>query len=198
MQNGHRLRAGQSLVELLVAIFVIVVGLTAVTNVIFSNARVQADSADRVVAANLAREGVELAKAVRDSNWISGGGTAFDEGLADGTDYTAVPRMDGGVFLDFDFAAETMTDPETQIRSSSDGDSPVLFVQGTDASGSATIFRRLVILAPICNDGSILEGGDNCSGGNPKVGIRVTSVVQWTNRTGTHQSTVVDDLYDWR
>jgi Tfp pilus assembly protein PilV len=194
----HSFAPGQSLVELLVALFVIIVGLTAVTNIIFSNARVQSDSADRVVAANLAREAVELAKAVRDSNWVAGGSTAFDTGLADGTDYTGVPRMDGGVFIDFDFAPNALTDDEATLWQSTNPASPGLFVQGTGASGSTTLFRRLVTFAPICDDGSILTSGDACTGGNPKIGMRVTAITQWTNRTGTHQSIVEDDLYDWR
>ena len=192
------MQKGQTLVELLVAMFVIVVGLTAATNIIFSNARTQEESAERVVAANLAREAVELAKAVRDSNWIAGGGTAFTAGLANGTDYTGVPRMDGGIFLDFDFTPETIDDPGALLLRSTDAGSPYLLVQGAGASGVNTIYRRLVTLSPICDDGSILSSGDSCTGGNPQVGLRVSAQVQWINRTGTHTSLVEDEFYDWR
>lgn len=193
----HSLK-GQSLVELLIAMFVIVVGLTAATNMILSNARIQEESAARVVGANLAREGVELAKAVRDSNWIAGGSTSFAEGLADGTDYTAVPRMDSGVFLDFDFSVDAISDANAVIKRSTNSGSRGLYVQGTSASGENTIYRRLVTLSPICDDGSILSSGSSCSGGNPQVGMRVSSLVQWTNRSGTHSSLVEDEFYDWR
>ncbi len=192
---AHR---GQSLVELLIAIFVIVVGLTAATNMIFSNARIQEDSAERVVAANLAREGVELAKAVRDSNWVAGGGTSFVAGLSNGTDYTGVPRMDGGVFIDFDFTPDDISDTEAAIKRSTNAGSLGLFVQGSGASGSSTIYRRLVTLSPICDDGSILDSGSSCTGGNPQVGVRASALVQWTNRTGVHSSLVEDEFYDWR
>ena len=192
------MQKGQTLIELLVAMFVIVVGLTAATNVIFSNSRAQEESAQRVVGANLAREGVELAKAVRDSNWIAGGATSFVEGLADGADYTAVPRMEGGAFIDFDFTPDLMSDAGTIIRRSTNTNSAGLFVQGTDASGAATIYRRLVTLSPICQDGSILLSGDTCDSTNPQNGVRVSSLVEWTNRSGVHESLVEDDLYDWR
>src|SRR3989344_4373372 len=107
-----RLLKGQSLIELLIAMTVIIVGLTAESATIFGQVRLQERNADEVVAANLAREGVELAKAVRDSSWIAGGATTFDAGLYAGTDYTAVPLMDGGTFGGFDFAPNTITAPE--------------------------------------------------------------------------------------
>lgn len=189
---------GQSLVELLIAIFVIVVGLTAATSMIFSNARTQELSAERVIAANLAREGVELAKAVRDSNWIAGGSTSFAAGLASGTDYTGVPLMEGGSFGGFSFTPNDMTHAHTLMRRSTHASSPGLLVQGSTASGANTIYRRLVTLAPICDDGSILSSGSSCPGGNPQIGIRASSLVQWTNRSGTHTSLVEDEFYDWR
>ncbi len=191
------LQRGQSLTELMVAMAVIIVGLSAAGTVILSNVRLQERSADQVVAANLAREGVELAKAVRDSNWIAGGSTAFNEGLSDGTDYTAVPRLDGGAFLDFDFTPADLSDDTTIMKRSTNAASPGLFVQGTDADGTDTVFRRLVTLLPICSDGSVVSEGDDCDV-LATVGVRVRSTVTWTKREGEKSTTVEDDLYDWR
>ncbi|MEN9557941.1 MAG: hypothetical protein RL141_310 [Candidatus Parcubacteria bacterium] len=189
---------GQTLVELMVAMFVIIVGLAGASNVIFSNARAQAESAERVTAGNLAREAVELAKAVRDSNWVAGGGVAFDAGLSAGTDYTGVPRMEGGAFIDMDFTPNAMSDATAVLKRSTNPASAGLFVQGTGASGSDTPFRRLVTFAPICADGSIQASGSACTVVNPKIGVRVSAVVEWTQRTGSHDITVEDELYDWR
>lgn len=189
---------GQTLIELLVALFVITVGLTAAGSVVFSNVRLQERSADQVVGANLAREGVELAKAVRDSNWVAGAGTPFDQGLYSGTDYSAVPRMDGGVFLSFDFAPTSTASPEAILKRSTNNGSLGLYVQGTGASGADTVFRRVVLLAPICSDGRQVAEGASCPGATPKIGIHVTSTVQWTKKDGTRRSTVEDEIYDWR
>lgn len=188
---------GQSLIELIIAMFVIVVGLAGAAELIFSNSRAQERSANEVVAANLAREGIELAKAVRDSNWMAGNGTAFDSGLLSGTDYTAVPRMDGGAFIDFDFTPNLITDATAVLSASTNAGSPGLYVQGTGASGSPTIFSRLVTLDAICSDGSFKTSGTTC-GALTKVGIRVTSLVRWTQRDGTHTTSMVDAFYDWR
>jgi Tfp pilus assembly protein PilV len=188
---------GQSLIELLIAMFVIIVGLSASGTIIFSNLRLQERSADRVVGTNLAREGVELAKAVRDSNWVAGGSTAFDVGLYSGTDYTAVPRMDGGTYIDFDFTPNAIADATATLKRSTNASSPGLFVQGTGSTGSNAGFSRLVTLAPICSDHTTRASGLTC-GGLTKIGIQITSTVQWTKRGTTFTSTIVDNIYDWR
>jgi Tfp pilus assembly protein PilV len=188
---------GQTIIELLIAMSVIIVGLIAAAGIIFSNQRLQERSADLVTASNLAREGVELAKAVRDSNWIAG--NAFDAGLYSGTDYTAVPRMDGGAFIDFDFLANATSDPIAIMKRSTNPSSPNLFVQGTGAVGTNTMFRRIVTLNPICSDLTILTNGSACLDvTNPKIGIQVISFVQWLMRDGWRQSVIEDRLYDWR
>jgi prepilin-type N-terminal cleavage/methylation domain-containing protein len=192
------MKRGQSLIELLIAMTVIVVGLAAVSTMIFSNLRLQERSADRLIGANLAREGVELAKSVRDSNWMAGGATTFDQGLSTGTDYTGVPRVVNGNFVGFSFTPDTLDADQallyqTAWGSGSDG----LLVQGPGASGTASPFRRLLTLSPICSDYTTRSSGSQC---NPltQIGIRVTSQVRWTKRGYDYYSTVEDDLFDWR
>lgn len=190
---------GQSLIELIIAMAVIVVGLAGAASLVFSNLQLQERSADRVAATNLAREGIELAKAVRDSNWVAGGATAFDLGLYNGTDYTGVPRMDGGAFIGFDFTPNVLSDSGAFLKVSTNTNSYGLFVQGASSTGVATStpFARLVTLSPICSDYTTRASGTSCS---PllKVGIRATSAVLWSKRGKTYTSTVSDDFYDWR
>jgi Tfp pilus assembly protein PilV len=190
---------GQTLVELMVAISVIIIGLTAAASMIFSNVRIQEISSDRVVAANLAREGIEFAKSVRDSNWLSG--SPFYTGLQNGTDYTGVPVVNtSGVFTGFNFTAATIdTDSWTVIKTSTAAPSSgALMGQGTAFTGTATIFKRLVTLQPICSDDTVLAEGATCSAPFYIVGIRVTSQAVWDRRGERRQSVVVDEIYDWR
>jgi Tfp pilus assembly protein PilV len=194
-----RFLRAQTIIELLIAMSVIVVGLTSAAGIIFSNQRLQERSANLVTASNLAREGVELAKAVRDTNWIAG--APFDTGLASSTDYTAVPRMDGGIFIDFDFFANATSDAIALMKRSTNANSMGMFVQGSGVAGGSTntIFSRLVTLNPICSDYTIRTSGSSCPDpGNPKIGVEVTSLVQWKMRDGWRQSSIVDNLYDWR
>lgn len=190
---------GQTLVELMVGVAVIIIGLTAAASMIFSNVRIQEISSDRVVASNLAREGIEFAKSVRDSNWLAG--SPFYTGLQSGTDYTGVPIIDtSGVFTGFNFTASTIdTDDWTVIKTSTAAPSSgALMGQGTSFAGTPTIFKRLVTLQPICSDDSVLSEGVSCASPLYIVGIRVTSQVVWDRRGERRQSVVIDELYDWR
>lgn len=64
-------QAGQSLIETIMAIFILTMALTTglgLTIYAFSNAAV---SQNEIVASNLAREGIEVVRMMRDSNWLA-------------------------------------------------------------------------------------------------------------------------------
>lgn len=63
-------RPGQTLLELVIASGVIVVSVVAAITLIISTITVGRVSQNRIEAANLAREGVEAVRQIRDSNWI--------------------------------------------------------------------------------------------------------------------------------
>lgn len=196
---------GQTLIELLIAMTVIIVGLTAATTMIFYNIRLQERSSARVVAANLAREGMELAKAQRDSNWLAG--RPFDEGLYEvGTnDFGGVPVIAGGQFDRFDFTPDldfifgAPIPPEVIIKRSSDPLNPQVFVQGSGTAGTDQDILRIMVFNPICIDGSVISGPeDGTCGALQKVGIHVISAaVTWVRDAGI-VSIIEDDIYDWR
>lgn len=189
---------GQTLVELLMALSVIIIGLTASAGVVFSNIRVQEISADRIVATNLAREGVEYTKSIRDSNWLAN--VAFDTNLHSGTDYTGVPVWVDAQFVGFDFTATDMDDVDwTTVKLSTNASTTgALYAQGPSYSGTDTLFQRLVTLQPICSDASVMSEGFSCISPLTTVGVRVTSRVSWSKRGVMRTSTIVDELYDWR
>src|SRR3989344_8435958 len=64
-------QSGQSLLELVVAIAVITVGLFSVWNLFISNFNGEQEAGARILAVNLAREGIEIVKNIRDSNWLA-------------------------------------------------------------------------------------------------------------------------------
>jgi prepilin-type N-terminal cleavage/methylation domain-containing protein len=191
-------RKGQTLVELLVAMFVIAVGLFAAVGVVYSNLALVDRDTDEVIAVNLAREGAELAKETRDSNWLAG--NTFDTGLAQGTDYTATPVWDGsGTTPVFDFSIGDISGTDSivvQVTSTSPGFYANLYAP--TITGMSTSFRRLLTFHPICSDQSVLNDGVACSGGLTKIGIRVESHVQWVRKGVTKDFTIYEDLYDWR
>jgi len=73
---------GFSLLEIIIAVFVVIVGLLG-TYGVFSRMISQTSSiSSRLTAIYLAQEGIELVRNIRDGNWIEG--ENWDSGLADG------------------------------------------------------------------------------------------------------------------
>ncbi len=177
---------------------VIIVGLSSATTLIFSNLRLQEISLNRVIGANLAREGIEIAKSLRDSNWLSG--NAFDDGMGSTGDATGVPLWQDGQITGFSFTADDIDDSEAAIIISDHASSSLLYVNETAGhpKDADTMYRRLITFERICDDGSLQAEGVMCPAPLFAVGLRVTSQVVWDFRGKRSESVIVDNLYDWR
>jgi len=190
---------GQTLIEMIAAVAVIGIGLFAATNVVFSNLNLVDRDVDSLVAVNLGREVLELAKNKRDSNWLAG--VAFDTGLYSGTDYSATPIWNGVVgSYSFDFSPNDFTDVKTKVISSSDVAAPgFLMNYSTGYAGTTSTFSRLVTFNGICANGTIVGAGVNCGNvGSVKIGIRVMAQIRNIRKGTTRDFTMYEDLYDWR
>ena len=75
--------AGQSLMETIVAIAVMLAVVVAVLALVTSSVVGQKESEFQITAVNLAREGIEVVRGIRDSNWLAG--APWDQGLTGGT-----------------------------------------------------------------------------------------------------------------
>lgn len=78
-----RLRTGQTLIEVLVAVVIVVVALTAILATATSSISFGGQSGQRLSAINLTREGIEIVEAIRNSNWLSTG-QSWPYGLTNG------------------------------------------------------------------------------------------------------------------
>src|SRR6185436_5212342 len=70
--HPHNFRPGQGLLEAILALGIILVGLGAILTFTLKNIAAATDSGQRIVAANLAREGIDVIRGLRDSNWLAG------------------------------------------------------------------------------------------------------------------------------
>ena len=196
-----RMRNGQTMIEMIFAIGIIGIGLLAATTLVFSNLALEDRDKDEVSAINLAREGLELGKNLRDSNWLAG--NSFDTGMVGtGSDYTATPEWNGISNSNaFDFTANDFTDPRTKVMSSASAGA-VYFLANWEPgfSGTSSTFSRLVTFHPICSDfTTVLNSGAACTdSGKIKVGVRVESHVRWMEQSVQKDTVMYDDLYDWR
>jgi len=64
-------KKGFFLIEGVIAAFIVTVGLVAVINLIVSGISHTTDSRDHIIASQLAQEGVELVRNIRDNNWAN-------------------------------------------------------------------------------------------------------------------------------
>ena len=74
-----------SLIEVISVLFILSIGLLGVLNLIIQNINSQYFSRQNIIAYQLAQEGVELIRQVRDTNWNSGAN--WNEHLSDGNYY---------------------------------------------------------------------------------------------------------------
>ncbi|MBI4281523.1 hypothetical protein HY625_01740 [Candidatus Uhrbacteria bacterium] len=179
---------GQGLLEAVIALGIIITGVIAALTLAIANLSGSVASETRIVGANLAREGVEVARNIRDSNWIAG--ASWDASLADGTylvAWNAVAKK-----MELTPVSGAAPDPE-QFRMYHAAASGLFMSDGS--AGDRTRFSRRVTLAPLC-----AVGASACAGAS-RIGIRVSAQVGWDERGATPvkpQVHVVADLYQWR
>jgi prepilin-type N-terminal cleavage/methylation domain-containing protein len=82
-KKERSLKTGFTLIEIMIAIFVMAVGIISVYALVPKTISIVSSNSDRFVASQLAKEAVEIIRNIRDSNWLSG--NSFDNGLSDGS-----------------------------------------------------------------------------------------------------------------
>lgn len=70
MLKNPTTKKGESLVEVIVAIFIVTIGSAVATSLIVSAIQSNVFSRDNLVALNLAEEGIETVRGMRDANWL--------------------------------------------------------------------------------------------------------------------------------
>jgi prepilin-type N-terminal cleavage/methylation domain-containing protein len=168
-QIRAKIKPGFSLIELLVAMAMVGIGLIGVASLAAQNIRVQYFNRNSLISAQLAQEGLEIARNRRDNNWKSSStvylhDTYYDDFILDYTGHY-------------------------QATSGNINDTPVLKIDGDgfySYSGSIeTPFRRL--LTSDCHHDSII-GVDYCL---------ISCFVSWEGQGQSGDYQVEDYLYAW-
>jgi len=191
---------GQGLLEVVVAIGVLSTGVFSVLTLMTSGLNAAIENKERLKAGNLAREGIETVRSIRDSNWLKS--NVFDVGLVGvGLDYDGIASFDTvtGQWI-VDFTVNGMDDTRAQFYALSDQ----MLIQWSAAMGAppatAEPARRLLTLNPICYDTVTGIYTTISSGSCPdkKVGIEVRSEVRWSVGARAHNLSYIEQIYDWR
>lgn len=202
---------GMTLLETVAALFVILIGIVAALVLIISSSSAARKTEDRLVAANLAREGIEIARSIRDTNWLqieggaAGGPHAWDDGLYSGTQYTAVPLFDDVTTYTWELKYGNYVTPAAETRIYSvDFNGGKLYNQYlTPPASGLTKYRRVLYTFPIClNDTGaeqLVGTGDSCAlNGWKKIGVSVQAKVEWNDNGALFTHTDEARLYDWK
>lgn len=211
---------GFTLIETLISIVVFTIGIFAALGLSVSNYNDSQDNLDRIIATNLAREGIELIKNVRDSNWLKvdandtaacgGSACTWNYGLNGTTDYVVIsyasttPNFLPACTLGTLNCVKNSAATRLSINSTS------YYVHSPD---NPSKYSRAIKLEKICleSDGEIPVGTDpqnfeylrsmsqdcNASVGDSQIGLKLTSHVQWED-SSTKYIEIVDTLYNWR
>ena len=198
-------KKGQTLLELIVALSILIVALVATIVLIVSSINAGKQDRNKLIATSLAREGIETVRNIRDSNWLDPAVVDWDDGLLTGANNYAIPIIDGTSPTSLYFTVAGFSDANTEIKSSNN-----FFIQGNSLSGGRTSFYRMIYISSICHNDSDTESiatdinnNDACGAGDHigfsnKVGIRVVVEVRWPSDSSNKSISIEDRLYNWQ
>ncbi len=170
--------SGFSLLESVVAIFIVSMALVSILAVSQTTIRAQTINKNAIVASMLAQEGLELVRNVRDTNWRSLPPAAnwYDNIVHDGT-YTIYSKpSDNSIIIDD--TPDAISDSGCLLYQDANG----YYVHS--AAGTATIYRRLITI-------------DNYSSYTTDHYLKVTCLVQAQAPGNVYTYKASTILYDW-
>jgi type II secretory pathway pseudopilin PulG len=206
-------RKGETLVEVLIAILVLLVGALSVLRYLAWADVANQLTKERVVATNLAREGLEAVRSIRDTNWLRFAGerricwnnlnisTCIDNN-SDGVPDDVIEHQNrylaefstnnfrwrlspsGVGALDIDDSEVSADDEIYRIHRESNG------LYNQSGTGDDTIYFREIYIEYLAGDQSLASGEDANI-------MRITSNVQWYDRGKTSDVTLTTILTDY-
>lgn len=216
---------GQGVLEVVIAISVIVVGLLSVLSLIFFNINTQDYNHKMLIASNLAREGIEIIRNIRDSNWLDEekewNDSLWIEGSTIEEDYNSFVTLNWTNWGEYEFdyglvplgiSWEDCIDKNYSMGYAVcelyslplNGDTNYTFFDNWGSlldDTEETPFYRLIYINEICGvDGveDILEDYKGKCSDDKQIGIQVISRVGWKERNRIRFIEIEDRLYDWK
>lgn len=190
---------GFGIIELVMTIVIVGVAIVGILTLMTRVTGMIMQSKVNTIALNLAREGIELIRAKRDSNWLAA--NAWDQGLYSGSDYSAIAYFDTKQLeWVLDFTPQNIESDETRLFYDSQN---LLYTHINSEDAEKTNFYRLISLFPICENiqdktESVKVNGEQCSELEKKIGIHIRSEVLSKQGVKSRTFTIDDKLYNWR
>lgn len=167
-----KMNKGFTILELLIAILVITIGVLGSYSVTQQILVTTISSTHRLTAAYLGKEGIEIVRNIRDTNWING--DSFSAGLVANGGFDG---CNAGYFCEADYNDASLA----SVADSTAARELMLDNFYSYDSGLNSIYKRKITITP--------EGADK---------LKVSVEVEWRERSNTHTVTIQENLYDWK
>ncbi len=192
---------GQGLVEVIIAIAIIATGVVGALTLTFSSLSYSETSVKQIVAANLAREGIEIIRNNRDSNWLEG--DHWLEPYWTASDYDGIIEFDPATNL---YNLNTVPDyagfdtNTTELLLNADN---LYLHSSVDATGIPTGYHRMfygyVITCQHNVSGNLrsIISTQTCNAVETEVGVKMVVEVRWQEKSGVKTYKLEENLYNW-
>lgn len=169
-KNKNLNQNGFTILEMIVVIFIISLAMIGVMSLVGQNIQAQYINKNDLIASQLAQEGLEIVRSVRDSNWKNN--YPWDTNLDNGSyvwDYRGA----------IDMSNRLITDPQAKLYLRTGAPDNGFYWSG--GSGIATNFSRIVTINNKTSTSTV-----------------VSCLVQWKEKGKTHNYKAETALYDWK
>ncbi len=170
--NLRKKKLGFSIIEIMAVVFIITIGMVGMMNLIGQSIRVQRLNEHTLIAYQLAQEGIELVRVIRDNNWLNEESEDFLDALNPGSyciDYINVELGD-----DIEYPCRLyLNNNDFYVHDSSDN--------------TETSYSRLITIGEYLKEGSEEEG----------YAVEVEVKITWEDVGGTLEYIAETRLYDW-
>ena len=157
-----------SLIETIVAISILTIGILGISFLISSQIASIHFSENKLIAAYLAQEGIEIVRNIRDTNWLKG--ESWDSNL----DTSGTPRFN------FDWRSQKIPDDDNCSGKNYLKFNSFLYECSLDSPNK--LQRKIQISHP---------------GGNNDI-MEIKIIVSWREKGKTHKYSLTGRLYNWR
>ncbi|MFH1661811.1 MAG: prepilin-type N-terminal cleavage/methylation domain-containing protein [Candidatus Falkowbacteria bacterium] len=167
-------KSGFGILEIVVVTFIISIGMAGVLALVAQSMQAKYITKNNLIASQLAQEGLELVRNVRDENWFNG--DAFDLDISNGGTNTFIVDYEGRSSIDN--AINNIDEAGAVLENRNDGTDDN-FYRPDSTLGILTNFRRLI---------TVVDQGDY---------LEVASTVRYNISGGFRDYTAETLLYDW-
>lgn len=199
MRKKIRKQRGESIIESLIGITIIAVVLGGIGALFSDNIKLNQSNENKVIAINLAREGIEAVRFVRDSNWLiysndrrvcwnNNTDAVCDDNDNDGITDTPLNGNYNAVMNPTDFTWSLLSDSDTI-----DADNELKLKDGfylNTGTGSLTPFQRQIQISYVDEDGNTINPTDKSENNR----MKVVSIVQWSGNEKVELETILTDF----